>query len=56
MHNIPKLIGQMKTVIEEKFLALSAFIKELARSHTKHLTAHLKAPGKNRSKLTQKLK
>jgi hypothetical protein len=33
----------MKTVLRGKFIALSAFIKKLKRSHNSNLTAHLKA-------------
>ena len=33
----------MKAVLRGKFIALSAFIKKLERSHTSNLTAHLKA-------------
>ena len=42
MHNIPKLMGH-KVVLRGKFIALSDFIKKLARSHTSNLIAHLKA-------------
>ena len=34
---------KMKAVLKGKFIALSAFIKKLERSHTSNLTAHLKA-------------
>jgi hypothetical protein len=33
----------MKTVLKEKFIALSALIKKLERSYTNNLTAHLRA-------------
>jgi hypothetical protein len=33
----------MKAVLRGKFIALSAFIKKLKRSHISNLTAHLKA-------------
>ena len=33
----------MKAVLKGKFIALSAFIKNLERAHTSDLTAHMKA-------------
>jgi hypothetical protein len=33
----------MKAVLRGKFIALSAYIKKLERSHTSNLTTHLKA-------------
>jgi hypothetical protein len=33
----------MKEVLRGKFIALSAFIKKLERSHTSNLTTHLKS-------------
>ena len=38
----------MKAVLKGKFIALSAFIKKLERTHTGNLTAHLKALGKKK--------
>ena len=42
----------MNTVIREKFITLSVFMKNLKRSHTSDLTTHLKAL-KKESKHTQ---
>ena len=33
----------MKAVLRGKFIALSAYIKKVEKSHTRDLTAHLKA-------------
>ena len=33
----------MKAVLREKFIALNAYIKNMEKSHTSNLTAHLKA-------------
>jgi hypothetical protein len=39
-----KLIAHtMKVVLRGKFIALSTFIKELEKSHTRNLTAYQKA-------------
>jgi hypothetical protein len=43
----------MKVVLKAKFIPLSDLIKELERSHTSNLTAHLTAVEQNRSKYTQ---
>jgi hypothetical protein len=34
----------MKAVLKGKFIALSALVKQLDRSYTNNLTAHLRAP------------
>ena len=39
----PNLWDTMKTELREKFLALSAYIKKLERSHISNLTTHQKA-------------
>lgn len=39
----PNLGNTMKAVLRRKFIALGAYIKNLEKSHTSDLTAHLKA-------------
>jgi hypothetical protein len=43
----------MRTVLREKFIALSALVKKLEKCYISNLTAHLRAQKKKRSKLTQ---
>ena len=44
----------MEVVLRGKFIELSAYIKNLEKSHTSNLTAHLKAlEQKETKKLTQ---
>ena len=51
MHNIPKPIGHYESSAmghyeisaKRKFIALSAYIKKVEKSHNSDLTAHLKA-------------
>ena len=43
----------MKAVLGWKFIALSAYIKKVEKTHTSDLTAQLRALDKKRSKLTQ---
>ena len=38
----PNLWNTMKAVLKGKFIALSAHIKKVEKSHTRNLTAHLK--------------
>ena len=46
------LWNTLKTVLRGKFIALNAYIKNLGKSHTSNITAHLKALNKI-SKLTK---
>ena len=50
MHSIPKLMGYNENSVRGKFIALSAFIKKLERSHTSNLKAYFKAPGESKNK------
>ena len=43
MHNIPKLMVHFESSGRGKFIALSAYIKNLEKSHTSDITACLKA-------------
>jgi hypothetical protein len=43
----------MKAALRKKFIVLSAFIKNLEKTHTGHLTSHLKTIELKRSKNTQ---
>ena len=42
-HHTQTYETKMKVVLRKKFIARSAFIRKLERSHTNNLTAHLKA-------------
>ncbi|KAL6080841.1 hypothetical protein STEG23_037087 [Scotinomys teguina] len=60
----PNIWDTMKAVLREKFIALNAHMKELEKSHSNDLAAHLKAleleeaksPGRNRHKEIIKLR
>ena len=45
----------MKAVLKEKFIALSAYIKKIERSHTSNLTTHLKALEKKETNIPKKM-
>ena len=53
MHKISTLMRHNESMLRGKFIALSAFIKKLVRSHTSDLTVQLKTLNKKRVKLTQ---
>ena len=39
----PNLWNTMKAVLRGKFIAISAYLKNMEKAHTSNLTAHLKA-------------
>ena len=41
----------MKAVLRGKFIALSAHIKKMEKTHLRDLTAHLKALGEKKSQI-----
>ena len=43
MHNIPKLVEHYESTAKRKFIALSAYVKKVEKSHTSDLTVLLKA-------------
>ena len=49
----PILWDTLKAVLTRKFIALNAYIKNLEKSHTSILTAHLKALEQKKGSLTQ---
>ena len=43
MYDFPKLMGHFEVVLRGMFIALSAYIRHVKKSHTSDLTAYLKA-------------